>query len=92
MKDIRKSRIEKEDVEGKTRRPSRQDQQERLQAEVLEIIGRSEIPLDADYVSRRLGIGWGTGRYLLLSLAYEGRIVATKTSKSWIFSPRPKPI
>ena len=59
---------------------------EPLKRKALEIVSRSRIPIDPEFVSKRVGIAWGTARFMLLELALDGKIQATKTSKSWVFS------
>lgn len=59
---------------------------EPLKQKALEIVSGSRIPIDPEFVSKRVGIAWGTARFILLELALEGKVRATKTSKSWVFS------
>jgi hypothetical protein len=52
---------------------------------VLEEAGR---PASIEYVARQLGIAWGTARAILLQLALEEKIIAERTTTSWVFASR----
>jgi len=53
---------------------------------VLHLIESTEMPVSVDFVARNLGLNWSTARALLMQLSLEGKLVAEKTTKSWIFS------
>lgn len=58
----------------------------KLQAEAVELLRRTDVPVSVDFVAHHLGMAWSTARALLFKLALDGKIVARKTSKAWIFS------
>lgn len=53
---------------------------------VLQLINQATMPLDTEFIRKTLEIpNWTTANRILLELALEGKIIAEKTSKSWIF-------
>ena len=58
-----------------------------IQKQVKALITDATVPVDVAYIARRTGVGWGTARYLLLTLALSGEVEAVRTRKSWVFAP-----
>jgi hypothetical protein len=54
----------------------------------LALIADAKIPVTVDFIAQNLKVSWDTARSLLLGLAIQERLKATKTMKSWIFEPR----
>ncbi len=59
-----------------------------IQESVIKLLKETGMPVSVDFVARKLGVGWGTARAILLDLAVQGRIRMVKTTKSLIFSTR----
>lgn len=57
--------------------------------EILEIINTTTEAVSIDFVAYRVRLNWQTVRVILLELALDGKIIAEKTTKSWIFKPKP---
>jgi len=58
---------------------------------ILQVLGRAPHPMDVEKIRVACKIGnWQTALRHCLELLHEGRIEGTKTSKSWIFSPKSK--
>jgi DNA-binding IclR family transcriptional regulator len=55
------------------------------ETQLLELLQKTSMPVSIEYVARRLNVGWGTARAMLLELLVEGKIAGQKTTKSWIF-------
>lgn len=54
--------------------------------EILRVLAGSERPMDVEKIRVACHIGnWQTALKHCLELQYEGKINATKSSKSWIF-------
>lgn len=60
----------------------------KLQARVVEIVRDAGMPVSVDYVGYNAGVSWTTARAILFELILQGRVLAQKTSKSWIFHTR----
>lgn len=58
-----------------------------MEKQALNLIGEARIPVTVDYIARKLKISWDTARSLLLGLAIQDQLKATKTMKSWVFEP-----
>jgi len=56
------------------------------QNDVVHLLYETKMPVSVEFVAQKLGIGWGTARAILLSLAVQGRVKMEKTTKSLIFS------
>ena len=56
-----------------------------LEARVIKLVKRAGMPISIEYIAHNLDVSWATARAILLELALNDRIVAEKTSKSWIF-------
>lgn len=56
-----------------------------VEAEVIELLKKTSIPVSTDYVAHHIGMGWGTARSVLLNMALKGEIQSEKTTKSLIF-------
>jgi len=57
----------------------------KLQTQLLELLEKTPMPVDIEYVARHLKVGWGTARAMLLEAALDGKVSGQKTTKSWIF-------
>jgi DNA-binding IclR family transcriptional regulator len=57
-----------------------------VQNSVLNLLRKTNMPVDVEFVAQKLGIGWGTARAILLNLVVEGKVCMEKTTKSFIFS------
>jgi len=57
-----------------------------IQSDVVDLLRSIGIPVSVEFVARKLGVGWGTARAILLNLTCQGRIKMKKTTKSMIFS------
>jgi len=57
-----------------------------VQNSVLNLLRKTNMPVDVEFVAQKLGIGWGTARAILLNLVVEGKVYMEKTTKSFIFS------
>lgn len=58
---------------------------EKVEAQVIELLERTPIAVSIDYVAHHLTMSWSTSRGLLLNMALKGLIEAEKTTKSLIF-------
>jgi Mn-dependent DtxR family transcriptional regulator len=56
------------------------------QNSVIELLSKTKIPVDVEFVARQLGVGWGTARAILMDLALQGKVHMEKTTKSWVFT------
>lgn len=58
---------------------------------ILRLLSKADRPLDVEKIRVACGIGnWQTALRHCLELQYEGKIKATKSSKSWIFWTKTK--
>jgi predicted ArsR family transcriptional regulator len=53
---------------------------------IIALLLKTSMPVSVDFVAKNLGLSWSTARAILMQLCLEGRLKATKTTKSWIFS------
>lgn len=58
---------------------------EEIEKKVIELIGKTKIPVSVSYVARNLKIPWSSARALLFKLVAEGRLRMMNTTKSWVF-------
>lgn len=56
-----------------------------IQTQLLNLLGKTPMPVSIEYVARHLNVGWGTARAILLELTLSGKVAGQKTTKSWIF-------
>jgi hypothetical protein len=56
-----------------------------LEKQALTLIAEARIPVTVDFIAHNLKVSWDTARSILLGLAIQERLKATKTMKSWIF-------
>ena len=56
-----------------------------IQAKVVKLIKAAGMPVSVEYIAHSLDIAWATARGILLELALKRKIIAEKTTKSWIF-------
>ena len=59
---------------------------EKTKSEVKEYIKTLDMPFSIQDIAKRFNIAWNTAKALLLELALEGEIKATKTTKSYVFT------
>ena len=59
---------------------------EKMKREIKEYIKTLEMPFSVQDIAKRFNIAWNTAKALLLELALEGEIKATKTTKSYVFT------
>ena len=63
----------------------RKNEKEELEKQTLKLVNAAHLPVTVDYVATQCHVAWDTARALLLGLACQKKITATKTMKSWIF-------
>jgi predicted ArsR family transcriptional regulator len=56
-----------------------------VEARVLAVVEKAEIPVSVEYVAHNAGLSWHTARAVLFKLAAEGKVEAMNTTKSWVF-------
>jgi len=56
-----------------------------LEKEILEYIKSLDTPVNISHIARKFNLTWPTARQLLFELCINGKIVAKRTTGSWIF-------
>lgn len=74
-------------LEAKERLRMQKGEMQKLETQALELVNETDVPVTVDYIARKLSIAWDIARALLLGLACQGKIQATKTMKRRIFKP-----
>jgi hypothetical protein len=63
-----------------------------FETKVVELIRETGKPVTTDFVANRLGVCWNTSRNVMMNMAFEGRLVAIKTTMGYVFTIKEAPV
>ena len=72
--------------EVKKKMNKRMEKFEKTKSEVKEYIKTLDMPFSIQDIAKKFDISWNTAKAILLELALEGEVKATKTTKSYVFT------
>ena len=60
---------------------------QKLEKEIVQEVEKQQVPVNTEFIAKKVGVSWGRASRLLLALTVQGRIKAIPTLNGYIYCP-----